>query len=133
MRDNDDEDKGCDWWSGGFPEHEKATKMQLVYLLRRMHIVESILSTEERVALSLRGGFGDWLKLIPKERATEIIGRVKGIEGEKRQRVVADAVLGVPTQVGRCDVCGGELSKSTVSTKCVRCGVAIINLSMGEK
>jgi hypothetical protein len=131
--DADEEDKGCDWWSGGFPDHEKATKMQLVYLLRRMHIVESILSPEERVAISLRGGFGDWLELVSKERAREIIGRVKGIEDEKRQRTISNNVLGIPTQTGKCDVCGGELAKGTVTTKCQRCGLAIIKMSLGEK
>jgi len=120
------ENAPVDWWSGGFPEIEKATENQRYYLQRRMHLVESMLSLEEKTALRMRGGFKEWLDLVSKDRAREIIGRVKTLEDQNRLQEVANSIarshgFDSPSE-SVCSLCGGKVEQDGIVKRCSRCG-----------
>jgi hypothetical protein len=115
------------WWSGGFPDAERATKFQRVFLVRRMHLAEKFLADEERVALRMIGGFESWLDCLSKVRACDIIGKIKDlVERENIKPDEKDKSFSISSLVdsSKCQFCGGEVSVIKAKRKCAVCGKA---------
>ena len=127
-------DTSDQWWSGGFPEIEKATENQRYYLQKRMHLVESMLSLEEKTALRMRGGFKEWLDLVSKDRAREIIGRVKSLEDANKMQEVANSIARAhgfeASSDGICSMCGGKVTQDGVVKRCEKCGEASLHVQL---
>jgi hypothetical protein len=120
------------WWTNGFEEYDsiKATKMQILMLQGRMHILEKLLSDDERVVLKLAGP-GIFLPGMSKRRASELIGQIKGLVDGRNSAVkklsgneVEDAVM-----LGNvCPSCSGEVSVVGSLNVCNKCGAAYLKM-----
>lgn len=141
---NEEKNSPTEWWRGGFPETEKATRFQILYMQRRMHIVESKLTKGEKLALRLVGGFEEFFMAITKDRASEIIAQIKQEEANKKLEEVSKSILSKyglsrnqeseiseTISADACKNCGSELIKGKILVRCKKCGSLFFSLSLG--
>lgn len=115
------------WWTTGFPAAEIATKRQQYYIRGQWKNVSILIDTDELCMIELMT-LAEWLKLLPKRRASELISAVKsGAHKKKRDDEAGRSPL-LKASMGICPRCQRPMGEMKWGYRCPLCGEEIIRI-----